>query len=778
MQYFKWLVITLLAIVPFLGISQSKKTLSGYIRSADTGEELIGATVYFKELGTGSSANIYGFYSVSVPEGVYHVEFSFLGFQTVSKEFDLSQNQTFNIELPPSSASLKEVEVVGEAENKNVEQIQMSTINMNMETIKKIPALMGEVDVLRSIQLLPGVQSGGEGSTGFFVRGGGLDQNLILLDGAPVYNAAHLFGFFSVFNQDAIKEAELFKGGIPAQFGGRLSSVLDVRMKEGNSKRLSVSGGLGLVSSRLTIEGPLWKDKVSFVVSGRRTYGDLFLKVLFPESDPRSQSKLFFYDLNGKINWRINDKNRVFISAYMGRDKLGAADLFEMGWGNKTVTTRWNHLFSDKIFSNLTLIYSNFDYGLGVPSGVQEFDWVSKIIDYGIKNDYTYYINPRNTLKFGVQSTIHTFSPAEITPGEENDAFNEIKFFERKGWENGIYIGDEQRIGSRLAIEVGVRLTSFSNMGIDTVYEFNSNYDRVGYDAYEKGDLYNTYFGIEPRLAAKYTLNDVSSIKASYNRMNQYMHLATNTSGGAPLDVWMPVSPNLKPGVADQVALGYFRNLKNNMFEASAEVYYKTMSGQVDFKDNANILLNKYIEGDVRQGIGESYGLEFLFRKQKGDLTGWVSYTLSKATRTVDGINGGNQYLASFHRANNLAIVASYAINSKIDLSANWIYTTGAPITAPTGRMDIGGELVPVYSDRNDAKMPDYHRLDVGLNWKITKEEEKRWQNSLNFSIYNLYARKNAYTISFVQDPDTHKPVAKMTYLFSIIPSITWNFKF
>lgn len=771
-------IFSLSILVPTIGSAQSKTTLSGYMRSAETGEELIGATVFIKELGTGTVANIYGFYSVSVPAGKYTVEYSFLGFQTISKEIDLSESQTFNVELPVSSASLKEIEVVGEAENKNVEQIQMSTVNMKMETIKKIPALMGEVDVLRAIQLLPGVQSGGEGSTGFFVRGGGLDQNLILLDGAPVYNAAHLFGFFSVFNQDAIKEAELYKGGIPSRFGGRLSSVLDVRMKEGNSKRLSVSGGIGLISSRLTIEGPLVKDKVSFIISGRRTYGDLFLKVLFPDSDPRSQSKLFFYDLNGKINWRINDKNRIFISAYTGRDKLGAADLFELGWGNRTVTTRWNHLFSDKLFSNLTLIYSNFDYGLGVPSGVQEFQWVSKIVDYSVKNDYTAYLTPRNTLKFGFQSTVHTFKPAEITPGEENDAFNEVKFFERYGWENGVYIGDEQRIGSNLSVEVGVRLSSFSNVGIDTVYQFDSNYDRVGYNAYGSGDIYNTYFGFEPRLAAKYSLNDVSSIKGSYNRMNQYMHLATNSSGGAPLDVWMPASPNLAPGVADQVALGYFRNLNNNMFEASTEVYYKWMDGQVDFKDNANILLNKYIEGDVRQGIGNSYGFEFLFRKQKGDLTGWVSYTLSKATRTVDGINNGNEYLASFHRWNNLAIVMSYALNKRIDFSANWIYTSGAPITAPTGRLDIAGELVPVYSDRNDAKMPDYHRLDVGMNWKITKEEEKRWQNSLNFSIYNVYARKNAYTITFIQDPETNQPVAKMTYLFSIIPSITWNFKF
>ncbi len=773
----KNLLLLLTILIGFTTVTaQKKSTLSGYIRDAETGEEMIGATVFIKELKTGGSANIYGFYSVSVAPGQYTVVFSFLGNQSITKQIDLTSSQTLNIELPKNSESLKMVEVVGEAENQNVEEVQMSTIDMKMETIKKIPALMGEVDVIRAIQLLPGVQSGGEGSTGFFVRGGGLDQNLILLDEAPVYNASHLFGIFSVFNQDAIKNAELYKGGIPARYGGRLSSVLDVRMKEGNSKKMKLSGGIGLISSRLTLEGPIIKDKVSFVVSGRRTYGDLFLKVL-PDDNPAKGAQLFFYDLNGKVNWRINDKNRVFVSAYTGRDVLGFPELFKLGWGNQTVTTRWNHIFSDRLFSNFTGIYSNFNYNLGVPSGPNEFLWTSKILNYSLKNDYTFYANTKNTVKFGFQSTYHTFKPALIEPGEENDAFNTLEFFDRYAWENALYASNEQKIGGLVTLQYGLRFSAFSNVGKDTVYTYDENYNNTGFDAYESGDVYNTFTNFEPRFAIKYTLDDVSSVKASYNRMTQYLHLATNSTGGAPLDVWMPSSTNTMPGVADQIALGYFRNLKNNMFEASVEVYYKALQHQIDFADNANILLNKQLEGVIRQGKGESYGAEFYVKKQKGDLTGWISYTLSKATRTVDGINNGNSYLANYHRPHSISIVGTYALNKKLDLSATWVYNTGTRLTAPTGRLDYGGEIIPVYSDRNASKMPDYHRADIGLNWKVSPEDQ-RFQSSFNFSVYNLYARKNAFSINFKEDAENNTAVAEMTYLFSIIPSITWNFEF
>jgi len=753
-----------------------KVTLSGYLKDKETGEDLIGATVYIQELKSGVAANVYGFYSVTIPKGVYTVEFSYLGYITDTQKVDLQQNMTISAELGSNATKLDAVEVIGEAENKNIETVRMSTVNLKMESIKKIPALMGEVDLLRVIQLLPGVQSGGEGSTGFYVRGGGIDQNLILLDGAPVYNPAHLFGFFSVFNQDAIKSADLYKGGIPAKFGGRLSSVLDVRMNDGNSKKLTVKGGIGILASRLTIEGPIVKDKVSFIVSGRRTYADLFLLAL-PKDDLRRTGVLNFYDLSGKVNWKVNDKNRLYISAYTGRDNLGSTDFFKLGWGNITTTTRWNHVFSDKVFSNLSLLYSNYDYSLGVPSGPNEFTWKSKIINYSIKNDYNYYLNPKNTVEFGFISTYHNFKPAEVIPGSENDAFNELKFFDRYAWENGIYIANKQRIGARLTAEYGLRFSTFSNIGKDTIYTFDEDHNLTGYEAYGSGDIYNTFTGLEPRLGLKYSLDDVSSVKASYNRMNQYLLLATNTTGGAPLDIWMPSGKNLKPGIADQVAVGYFRNFKKNMFETSVEGYYKWMQNQVDFADNAQILLNKQLEGDVRQGKGWAYGAEFYVKKQKGKLTGWVSYTLSWSYRQMKGINNGKKFFSPAHRNNNIAIVMSYALNKKLDISANWVYSNGAPITTPTGRFEYGGQINPVYADRNDAKMPDYHRLDLGLDWKLGKNREtKRFNHSLNFSIYNLYNRKNAYTLNFVEDKSTGTAVAQKTYLFGFLPSVTWNF--
>jgi hypothetical protein len=756
---------------------QDKKvTLSGYIRDATSGEELIGATVFFKELKSGTAANIYGFYSSSVAPGKYTVEFSYLGFQTVSRAIDLQQNQSINIELSPSSAQLKEVEITGEAAARNVEEVQMSTFNLNIEQIKKIPALLGEVDIIRAIQMLPGVQSGGEGTSGFFVRGGGIDQNLILLDEAPVYNASHLMGFFSVFNQDAIKSAELYKGGIPSRFGGRLSSVLDVRMQEGNSKKFKVNGGLGLISSRLTIQGPIKKDKASFIVSGRRTYGDLFLR--FSNDENLKDSRLYFYDLNAKVNWRISDKDRIFLSGYMGRDAFRAGELFAIGWGNATFTARWNHVFSDKVFSNVTFIQSNYDYNLGIPQGAQEFNWNSKIINYTIKNDYNYYLNNRNTITFGFQTMYQTFKPARITPGEENDSFDEIVFPNRYGLESGIYASNEQRIGANWALEYGLRFSMFNNIGKDVVNVFDANYDTIGTKSYNSGEFYNTFSGLEPRLAVKYSLNDVSSIKGSYNRMMQYLHLASNSAGGSPFDVWMPSSPNISPSIADQIAVGYFRNFQNNMFETSVEIFYKDIQNQTDFKENADILLNPLVEGEVRQGDAYSYGAEFLIRKQKGDFTGWIAYTYSRAFRTIPGINKDQTYPANFDRPNNVSIVLAYKLTKRLELSGDFVYITGAPITAPIGRFDYHGRYVPVYSTRNGARMPDYHRMDLALNIDLNKKEDKRFKNSLNISIYNVYARKNPFSLNFVRNEKTGQPEAQMTWLFSIIPAVTWNFEF
>ncbi|MBT6439030.1 MAG: TonB-dependent receptor [Flavobacteriales bacterium] len=798
-------ILTLLFIlIQCVSFAQNKFTISGYVTDAETGEELLGAQIFVKELGTGGVTNIYGYYSLTIPPGNYTVTYSFVGFAPITKTFELSQNLKKDIELGTNAEVLKEFEVVGEAENNNVESIEMSVVKMEMETIKKIPALMGEVDILRAIKLLPGVQSGGEGSTGFFVRGGGLDQNLILIDGASVYNASHLLGFFSVFNADAIKGAQLYKGGIPAEYGGRLSSVLDVRMKEGNQKKLSVSGGIGIISSRLTIEAPIIKDRWSFILSGRRTYIDVFTP-LSPREEIQN-SDLWFYDLNGKTSFKINDKNRVFASYYSGRDALGLNNSFGITWGNKTGTVRWNHLFSDKLFSNLTYIKSNFDYQIGIPEGKNAFEWNSRVKNNSLKNDYTYYLNTKNTIKFGWESTFYKLTPAEFYPINPDSEFDSIAIANKYAWENAIYISNEMKIGNRWSSQYGLRYSIFSNSTqfynenktnvtlkngkldynpdgyynpSDTVLVYDENYEVADTNAYHNNfNLYNNYHGPEPRISVKYKINDASSIKASYNRMRQYLHLATNTSGGTPIDIWVASSPNIKPQLADQVAMGYFKNFKKNMFETSVEVYYKKMYNQLDWKDHANLIFNRKLDGEIRVGGGHSYGLELYIHKQKGNLTGWISYTLSRTIKLTPAINNGNPYLANHDRRHNIAIVASYDFSDRLNLSANWVYVTGAPMTVPVGKYEYQGQLVTIYSERNGGKMPDYHRLDFALTYDLKKIKQK-YEHGINFSVYNVYRRKNPYAINFVQnETNPNKYDAKLTYLFDIVPSLTYNFKF
>lgn len=760
--------------------SQEKFTVSGYVKDGSSGEELIGATVQIKGTTTGAITNIYGFYSLTLEKGEYELVYSYVGFQNTERLVTLDQNQRIDMELSNESQMLQEIEVSAERGNENVESVEMSTVDMNIETIKKIPALMGEVDVIRAIQLLPGVQSAGEGSTGFFVRGGGVDQNLVLLDEATVFNSSHLLGFFSVFNQDAIKDAKLYKGGIPARYGGRLSSVLDVHMKDGNSKKLALSGGIGLISSRLTIEAPIVKDKSSFIISGRRTYADMFL--LFSKNEDLKKSQLYFYDLNGKFNYKLTDKDRLFISGYFGRDILSIADAFQMGWGNKTITARWNHLFSEKLFSNVSLIYSNYNYLLGIPDGVQAFEWNSDIINYTVKNDYTLYANTSNTVRFGVQSSYMDFNPATFTPLDENSTFNELKLPKKFALESGIYLSNEQKIGARFTMDYGLRLSIFNNIGVDTVYQFDENYDlqeENSYIAYGKGDFYNTYIGLEPRLGMKYSLTESSSLKLSYNRMFQYLHLANNSTSGTPLDVWFPSNPNIKPRIADQVAMGYFKNFFSNTLETSVEVYYKEVQNAIDFKDNAQLIFNPLLEGEVRIGSAKAYGAEFFVRRQQGNFTGWISYTLSRSIRTVEEINDGNPYFANYDRTHNLSIVLAYEFNKMFECGFTWVYNTGLPLTAPTGKFEYQGQLVPVYSERNGARIPDYHRSDFSLTYNPKKNETRKWKSSWNLSVYNFYARKNPFSITFERDSENpEQTVAIKTYLFSIIPTITYNFKF
>ncbi|GAB4252223.1 MAG: TonB-dependent receptor [Vicingaceae bacterium] len=783
--------VTLLLSLLFSYISaQEKFTLSGTIKDKENGETLIGATVYVEEIKSGTTANVYGFYSITLPKGVYHITYSFVGFSPITKEIVLDKNLKIDLELENTALSLKAVEITAEREDKNVSDAGMSTVNLKMEKVAKIPALLGEVDIIKTIQLLPGINSGGEGSNGFFVRGGSSDQNLILLDGAPVYNASHLLGFFSVFNADAIKDMQVYKGGIPAQFGGRLSSLLDIHMKEGNSKKLSASGGIGTVSSKLTVEGPIKKDKSSFIVSGRRTYADLFLKA--SKDTSLRKNKLYFYDLSAKVNYQINENNKLFLSGYFGRDVFKFNDEFATSWGNATFTLRWNHLFSQKLFSNITLVLNDYDYNLGVPDGEQAFNWNSKIIDKSIQADFTYYYNPKNTIRFGGGTIYHKFVPSEFTPASDESFFNTLTFPNRFALEHNIYLSDEMDLTGKLKIEGGIRFSMFQNLGVDTIYRFDTSNPEeytVADTISKSSGIYNTYMNFEPRINIRYLVNEFSSIKASYTRTTQYLHLANNSTSASPLSIWFPSSPNVKPQLADQVAIGFFRNFKSNTYEVSIETYYKKMYNSIDFRDHAQLLFNRYLEGELRIGSAYSYGVELMMKKQKGKFTGWVSYTYSRVKMNIPEINHGKEFFASYDRPHDVSIVNSYDITDRINFSVNWVFFSGRPITVPTGRFQYMGNLVPVYSERNSERMPAYHRLDIGFTFKGKKWDEKpakkngkpRWkyESSWNVSVYNVYNRKNAYSITFQQDSNNpNETNAIKTYLFPIIPSITYNFKF
>ncbi len=753
-------------------LGQKKYTVSGHVTDAATGEEQIGATIYISELKTGTVTNSYGFYSITIPSGIYHLRFSFVGYQSVEKEINLTANSMLNIELKTVETNLDEVVIKGDADDANVRSSSMGVVKMDVKKINKIPILFGEQDVLKTLTLMPGISSGGEGKGGFFVRGGNTDQNLILLDEAPVYNASHLFGFFSVFNSDALKDIQLYKEGIPAEFGGRLSSVVDVYMNDGNSKKYSISGGLGIISSRLTLEGPVVKDKGSFIVSGRRTYADLFLRLSKKEF---KNNTLYFYDFNAKANYKIGKNDRIFLSGYFGRDKLGTSN-FGFSWGNATGTFRWNHIFNSRLFSNTSVIYSSYDYLIKVEQQNLKISLESGINDWNIKQDFTYFFNTNNTVKFGFNIIHHTFMPGERL-AEGTSSIPDIILEKKRGYESAVYVSNNQKIGTRLKLTYGFRVSMYNSIGPGTVYQYNSDGGVISETEYQSGALIKSYFEPEPRLSVSYMLNETSSVKASYQRMAQNVHLLSTSTSDSPTDVWVPSSSIIKPETSNQVSLGYFRNFKNNTFESYVEIYYKTMHHQIDFKDGANIFLNPHIEADITFGDGRSYGMEVFIKKRLGKFTGWVGYTLSKTERLFDEINHGNWYPARQDRTHDVSIVAMYQLNKRISFSANWIYYTGDAVTMPSGSYVVNGNIVPLYTERNGYRMPDYHRLDVGMTF--VSKETKKLKSSWNFSVYNVYARENAYSIYFQENPDKPGTMqAVKLYLFSIVPSITWNFKF
>lgn len=775
------LLLSCLYLSPLLPGQESntatRYTISGKLTEKESGEALVGATIYVKELKTGAVSDIYGNYSLTLGEGRYSLVYSYVGFVKIERSVNLHSHQKISLELDRAEKMLKEVEIRSDKDNKNVIKPEMSTFRMDIKTIQKIPALMGEVDIIKAIQLLPGVQSVGEGSSGFSVRGGAPDQNLILLDEATIYNASHMMGFFSVFNNDAIKDVKLWKGDIPANYGSRLASVLDVRMKEGNSKKLEINGGLGIISSRLTVEAPVVKDRVSFIASGRRTYADLFLP-LSSNKEMRT-SRLYFYDFNAKVNYRIDENNQVFLSGYFGRDVFKNS-LMSMQWGNETATVRWNHLFSKKVFSNFSFVYSDYNYRIGTKMGeVNSFEWLSRLRDIGLRADLSYYPNTSNTVKFGANVVYHMFQPGFSKAAGNETVYNEVKMPGNYTLEPAIYCSNEQHLNEKFTVKYGLRFPMFQNIGPGTVYHFDSSFKAADTSYYKSGDVYHTYAGIEPRLGLLYEFNSLSSVKASYARTYQYLQLAQNSTVGTPVDVWFPASPNVKPQVADQIAVGYFRNFRRNTIETSVEGYYKWMKNVVDFKDFAQLMLNTRLEGEIRSGKAWSYGIEFLVRMNEKRISGWISYTYSRTFRQIEGINGGKSYPAPYDKPHNISVVLNYVISQRVNVSANWVYATGAPVTYPTGRAEVEGKIIPVYSDRNAYRYPDYHRLDLSLSWLSKPNPAKKFSWDLNFSVYNAYNRHNTWSINFAQDDaGSSRTYAEKIYLFGIIPSITFNFHF
>lgn len=760
--------------VPF---ADNKVIISGYVTDSKNGENLAGVTVIDNLNKSGTSTNSYGFYSLTIASGNYDLQYSYIGYETVFQKGSAENNLTLNIALAENEKRLDEVVIEAKRTDENVRKAEMSIAKLDVRTIKMLPSLLGETDLIKVIMLLPGVQSTSEGSSGFSVRGGSADQNLIILDEATIYNASHLMGFFSVFNNDAVKDVTLYKGDIPASYGGRLSSFLDVRMKDGNSKKIGVAASIGTVSSKLTIEGPVKKDRTTFLIAGRRTYADLFLPLA---SDPQvKDNKLYFYDLNLKLSHVINENNRLYLSGYSGRDVF-KNDFSHIGFGNTTASLRWNHLFSKKLFFNLSLIYSRYNYELGTPEGdaTSSFRWVSELDDYSARFDFTYFLSDRHKLRYGATTTYHKFFPGSVS-GFGNTSATDFILPSSYALEHSLYATDDYKISENITLKYGLRLAFFQNMGPGTFYSYDTNHKPVDSTNYKGSRIYNTYSSLEPRLALTYMLNDLSSVKASYSRAKQFITLSQNSTAGTPLDIWFPATSNVKPQTGDQFAAGYFRNFAKNSFEFSAEIYYKSFKDLIDFRDHAQLFLNPYLEGELRIGKGYSYGIETLVRKNEGRFGGWISYSYSRSFRKVAEINGGKEYRSPYDKPHTVNVVTSYDLTKRLTFSATWIYATGLPVTFPTGRAVLNNAIIPIYSERNGYRMPDYHRLDVSITLKDKQKPGRKWQSELNLSVYNLYNRHNAWAINFVQDMnDQNITYAEKTYLFAVIPALTYNIRF
>ncbi len=773
-------------------LAQVKFTISGYIKDASDGEVLVGSTVQVKDANSGNLSNEYGFYSITLPAGTYTLIYSYIGYIKSEKVVVLSANQNITVELSSEAKQLNEAVVIGDGDLQKSRSLEMSTSKLDMGTIGKIPTLLGETDIVRSIQLLPGVSTVGEGASGFNVRGGSVGQNLVLLDEAPVYNSSHMLGFFSVFNPDAVKDVKLYKGAIPSTYGGRLASLLDVRMKEGNNKKLEVNGGVGLIFSRLAVAAPIVKNKGSFIIAARRSYIDVLLKPFLS-----SGFGLNFYDLTAKANYEIDAKNKIYLSGYVGRDNFGFGDDQGLHWGNQTATLRWNHLFNSKLFANLTTVYSNFDYSLQFGSNsTDKISWKSNINNFIFKPQFSYFINSTNELNFGGELVNYTFNPAGLK-GTSNGATTDATLDKKYGREISGYVNNSIELSQHLAIEYGVRLSHYDYLGPGYAYTYRDTIPGkrksvASEKKYNDGEVISTYNNLEPRFSAKFQLTDFSSIKTSYNRMAQYIHLISNTTASNPLDVWTASTNNLKPEIGDQFTLGYFKDFGQlKQYEFSAEAYYRKTQNQVDYIDGADLLINKYLEGDLLSGKGRAYGLEMYVKKKTGRFNGWISYTLGKSELQVDGINNGNWYPLRYDQRHNLKVVALYELTKRWSISADFVYTSGTPTTFPTSRYYSQGILVPYNANnsRNNVRMPAYHRLDISFRLE-GKEYNRNGQKRRNkdywvFSIYNVYARKNPFSIYFSQSTDrvtSGSPIKttanQVSIIGTLVPSVSYNYKF
>ena len=791
---FKQILFYILFFTSLSSYAQTKYTISGYVQESETGENLIGVSIYDKNTFKGTVTNQYGFYSLTLEEGNYEIIYSFIGLQSITKKVNLNNDIRINISLKNDAIITEEVIVTGEKLDKNVSSSKMSQVKIEVNNIKQLPVILGEVDVLKSAQLLPGITSNGEGSSGLYVRGGGPDQNLILLDEAVVYNASHLFGFFSVFNADAIKDINIIKGGMPAEYGGRLSSVLDISMKDGNNKKYQADGGIGLLSSRLTLQGPIQKEKSSFILSGRRTYIDVLSQPFLNREDPETGepnafagSGYYFYDLTTKINYRISDKDRLYLSGYFGRDVFSFANsdngfAIEIPWGNATGSLRWNHLFNDKLFMNTSVIFSDYRFEFNLAQSDFEFKIFSGINDWNTKIDFLYQPNQRHTIKFGTNYTYHIFTPGNATGRSGDVEFAPDEIFRQYSNEGALYFSDDFELSDEIKINAGIRYSSFQHRGDINILKYIQN------DLTFNSDNYRN---IEPRFSLRYKLNTTSSLKTSYTENYQYIHLASTSSVSLPTDLWVPSSTVIKPKFSRQYAIGYFKNFKDNMYETSLEAYYKEMTNLIEYKEGflPEDNTNQSSDNSFTFGEGDSYGIELLLKKNQGKTTGWIGYTLSKTTRYFDEVNNGMSFPAKYDRRHDLSITATHKLSKSWVLSGVFVYATGNAITLPTERYVIGGDVYTQFTSRNGYRMDPYHRMDIGATYTPSKKK-KKFKSTWNFSIYNIYSRKNPYFIYFAlegieEDGDNQniqngnvEPKAYQVSIFPILPSVTWNFNF